>query len=194
MKKLSSHLKVTALFAVACFLMVPATSAAYEYRELGTVEFGPGVQTEVFNLGANARTMSFTTGSDLKSLIVSVQNGSERGKDRVSSAVVSVNGEEIFTQKHFSQNVSSLTRTIEVNDPWMSEVVMTVKVNSHKNAHLFVTLTGVYENSVPQIPWFLDTDVPPNYIGGPIVGMGTFDTQPPPDPRGIWVLVGGDIR
>ena len=194
MKKLSSQLKILALVAVICFLMVPAASAAYEYKEIGTVEFGPGIQTEVFQLGTSATRVSFNTGSDLKSLIISVQNGSERGKDRVSSAVISVNGEEIFAQKHFSQNVSSLTRTIDVNDPGMSELVMTVQVNSHKNAYLSVTVTGVYENTSPQIPWFLDTDDPPNYIGGPIIGMGTFDSPPPRDPRGIWVLVGGDVK
>jgi hypothetical protein len=69
-------------------------------------------------------------------------------------------------------------------------------VKGNKNARLSVTVTAVYEDSAPppvvQVPWFLDTDW--NGTGGPIMAMGTIDTPPPFDPRGVWVLNGGDAR
>ncbi len=193
MKKLSTKMRILILVATCSLLLLPIISQADEYWELGTVEFGPGTNTKTFSLVRGAMTMTATP--DLKSIIISAQNGTNKGKDRVSSAVVSLNEQEVFSQKHFNQNVvSGLSRTITIGAPDLEEVVLTAKVNGRKNARLFVTVTAVFEETVRTMMWFLDTDVPPNGMGGPISGMGTEDVAPPPDPRGVWVPIGGDIR
>jgi hypothetical protein len=195
MKKLSSRMKFLAVVAVCSFLFLPAVSSADEV--FGPVDFGVGTHSKTFYLGA--KTMSFSAAPALKSLSISVQNGSGKAKDRPSSAVVTVNDEDIFVQKDFNQNVtpSSLIRSILVDDPAMDRVEVKVKVNGRKDTRLSVTITAIYEETAPpvlSVPYFLDTDVPPNYWGGPITAMSTIDTLPPFDPRGIWVLNGGDVR
>jgi hypothetical protein len=196
MKKLTGKMKILALISLCSLLILPAISSAKEVV-LGTVDFGPGNHTETYYLGAKAAGNMFLMASPvLKELSVEVQNGTQKDKDGVASAVISVNGDEVFIQKDFNKsdrNVSSLVRTIGVDDPEMSEVELEVKVNGSKKARLSVTLSAIYEE-VADVPWFLDTDVPPNGIGGPIMGMGTINTPPPLDPRGIWVPVGGDVR
>ena len=191
MDKISAKMKILTLVAICSFLILPAISAAGEV-ELGTVEFGPGDHTESFSIGA--KTMYMTASPALKSISVSVQNGTKRGKDRVSSAVVSVNGEELFVQKNFNQNtVSSLIGEINVTDPAMDNVELSVRVKGRRDARLYITVTAIYEEFA-NVPWFLDTDNPPNGIGGPIMAMGTIDSPPPLDIRGIWVPVGGDTQ
>ena len=194
MGKLSSRMKFLTLVAVCSFLFLPAVSTAGEVP-LGTLEFGVGLDTKYLELDAPTAT------SVLKELAVSVQNGSRKGKDRPSSAVVTVNGEEIFGQKNFNQNTSasSLLKTVLVDDPAISEVEVTVKINGRKGVRLSVSITAIYEESAPPdiatpCVWFLDTDMPPNYWGGPIPGEGTTDTPPEFDPRGIWVRTGGDTQ
>ena len=193
MEKLSSRMKILAVVAVCSFLFLPAVSSAD--KVFGPVDFGVGTHSKTFYLGAVAK--SFSAPPALKSLSISVQNGTRKDKDRVSSAVVIVNGEDIFIQKDFNQNVSSLFKTIDVDDPAMSAVELSAKVKGSKNAKLSVTVTAVYEDSAPptpvvQVPWYLDTDG--NKVGGPIMAMGTSDTPPPFDPRGEWVRDGGDYR
>ena len=221
MKKLSSSMKFLAVVAVCSFLVLPAVSSADDFKVLGTVEFGPGSNTETFYLDSQPMAFSATAAPVLKSISVAVQNGSGKGhvkkghddkfekkstvrkkqnkwskKDRVSSARIAVNGEVIFEPKDFNHNVSSLIKTINVNDPALSMVELSAKVKGSKNARLSVTVTAVYEASAPppvvQVPWFLDTDG--NGVGGPIMAMGTMDTPPPFDPRGVWVKTDGDVR
>jgi len=213
MKNLSSMMKILTVVAVCSILLLPAISSADETRVLGTVEFGPGSHTETFYLGSQA--MAFSAVPVLKSLSVSVQNGVRAGQkgnmndgrkgiedaqagwdknSRVSSAKIVMNGEVIFEQKDFNQKVSSLVKTMDVDDPGISAVDLSVKVNGNKNARLTVTVTAEYEQPAIPMAWFLDTDVPPNGRGGPIMAMGTVDTPPPPDPRGVWVPLGGDVR
>ena len=186
MKKVSSSIKFLAVVAVCSFLFLPAVSSADEV--FGPVDFGVGTHTETFYLGA--RTMSFSASPSLKSLSIAVQNGTRKDKERVSSAVVTVNGEDIFIQKDFNQNVSSLIKTVDVDDPAMTEVVMTVKVRGKKTAMLSVSVTAIYEEAL-DFPWYLDTDG--DLIGGFIMVMGTATTPPPQDLRGTWVPVGGDM-
>jgi hypothetical protein len=189
MEKLSSRMKILAVVAVCSFLFLPAVSSADEV--LGPVDFGVGTHSKTFYLGAVA--MSFSAPPALKSLSISVQNGTRKDKDRVSSAVVIVNDEDIFTQKDFNQNVSSLIKSVEVDDPAMTEVVLAVKVSGKKTARLSVSITAIYEETAPpvlDVIWYLDTDF--DGLGGRITGMGTADTPPLPDSRGMWVLQGGD--
>jgi hypothetical protein len=195
MRVISSKIKILILVTLCSFLFAPAVSTAREVV-LGTVDFGPGSHTTTFNLGSKAtfnlgaNAVFLTDSSVLKSLSVSIQNGSQKGKDRASSAVVSLCDEEIFVQKDFNQNVSSLIKTMDVVDPTIDKVELDVNIKGNKNARLYFTVSAIYEE-VADVPWFLDTDG--NGIGGPIVGMGTIDSPPAPDPRGIWVPVGGDI-
>jgi len=185
MKVSTKQIKLLVLLAVGSLLLLPAFVAADQYVELGTVKFGPGTNTETFLLGAQNRLMS-TSSDTLKSLIISVQNGDKKGKTRASSAVINVNGEDIFTQKDFNQNVlpSSLTTTRDVDDPDMQEVVLKVRVNGHKDVRMGVTITAVYEEQEIPMQWCLDT----NFDGMPdgIVGMGTTTTPPTDVSGGVW--------
>ena len=190
MRVISSKMKFLILVTLCSFLFAPAVSSA-RVVVLGTVDFGPGEHATTFDLGAKA--MFLKASPVLKSLSISIQNGSQKGKDRASSAVVSLCDEEIFVQKDFNQNVSSLIKTMDVADPTMDKVELDVNIKGNKNSRLYFTVSAIYEE-VADVPWFLDTDVPPNGIGGPIMGMGTIYSPPDPDPRGIWVPVGGDIR
>jgi len=184
MKKLSSMMKLLTIVAVCSFLVLPAVSSADQV--FGPVECRLGTTTETFYIGAGARSFSVAPG--LKSLSISVQNGSQKNKDRVSSAYVTVNGEEIFVPNNFNQNVSSLIKTVDVSDPAMSEIALEVKVKGKKAGRLFVTVEAIYEEA--PVTWYLDTDY--DGLGGRIEGMGTASTPPPTDPRGMWVRQGGD--
>ena len=186
MKKLSSMMKLLTIVAVCSFLILPAVSSADQV--FGPVECRLGTTTETFYLGAGAR--SFSAAPNLKSLSISVQNGSQKDKDRVSSAYVTVNGEDIFVPSNFNQNVASLIKTVDVSDPAMSAIAMEVKVKGKKAGRLFVTVKAIYEE-VLDFMWCLDTDG--DLIGGNITGMGTVSTQPPINPLGTWVPVCGDF-
>ncbi len=193
MKKITSAATIFCAVAVCAILAMPAVAPA---EELISYEFGPGQHHETFFLGSSARAFAPSAFHEpaLEALYVEVKNGSGKGMSRVSSATVSVNGKEIFSQKDFSNQMDySLARKIELADTSSGKIDLLVRVNGSKFSTLTVTVTGIYENPGPvlDVPWFLDTDM--DGVGGSIIGMGTYDTPPPPDPRGIWVPIGGDM-
>jgi len=104
-----------------------------------------------------------------------------------------VNCQVIFEPNDFIQLVSSLVKTIDMDDPPMSVVELSAKVKGSKNARLSVKVTAVFEETAPpvlDVEWYLDIDY--DGIGGIITGMGTENTPPPADSRGMWVRQGGD--
>ena len=195
MKKIMSAATIFCAVAVCAILAMPAVAPA---EELISYEFGPGKHHETFFLGSSARAFAAPAafqGQTLEALHIEVKNGSGKGNSRVSSATVSVNGKEILSQKDFSNQMdySLLSRKIELTDTSSGQIDLEVRVNGSKFSVLTVTVTGIYSDPGPvlDVPWYLDTDG--DFIGGSIVGMGTYDTPPPPDDRGIWVPIGGDM-
>ena len=75
MKKVSSRMKLLAIVAVCSFLVLPGVSPADQFKVLGTVEFGPGSNTETFYLGSQIMTFSAIAAPALKSVSVAVRNG-----------------------------------------------------------------------------------------------------------------------
>jgi hypothetical protein len=69
-----------------------------------------------------------------------VQNGSQEGENQISSAVVTLNGNTIISQKDFNQNDSSLEKSV----PLQNENRLEVKLNSIPSSYITITIVGYY--------------------------------------------------
>jgi hypothetical protein len=181
----------------ACFLVaLPGTGLAEEeYRVIGEITAGPGVSSHVFPLYDTWETSTSSLYGNvplLKSISVDVLNGAEKTRHRVTSAVVTVNGNVIFRQRDFNARVLSLSKTV-VPDPETSEIAVTVEVVGKKKCYATVRLVGTYE--IPEripVTWYLDMDG--DEFGGTISIDGFLDSPPPDRGDDTWVTVGGDCN
>ncbi|HKR11221.1 MAG TPA: PKD domain-containing protein [Pyrinomonadaceae bacterium] len=94
-----------------------------------------------------------------------IQNGSIDGTNRVSSAVVKVNGVSLFTQNDFNQNVASLERTITLN----AQNQLDVRLASGPGSYLIINITG----TIPAT----DTTAPLLEVTNPTNNFTTTDNQ-----------------
>jgi len=176
------------ILTVCCIMLVPVISSADRYEVMRELELGPGLYEETISTASSNR--SFYS-SKLKGVSISVQNGTEDSKHRVASALVFLNGEEIFDQNDFNHKYISMSESRDYPED-LTEVDLKVKVNGSKKSRLMVTLTGIYADD-PELPvprrYYLDRDG--DGVGGPIFRIST--TLPPsPPPPAAWVLIPGD--
>ncbi len=82
-------------------------------------------------------------------IVLAVQNGAEDGTDRVSSAVISLNGVKVLQPSDFSQKVANLQRVIV---PHELENVLSVSVRSKPDGYLFVQILGEPSLNLPPDP------------------------------------------
>ena len=82
-------------------------------------------------------------------IVLAVQNGAENGADRVSSAVISLNGVKVLQPSDFSQKVANLQRVIV---PHNLENVLSVSVRSKPDGYLVVQILGEPSLNLPPDP------------------------------------------
>ena len=188
---------VLMLVFLTCFaIALPGTACAEEeHRVIGEMVIGPGINSDTFPLyeGVEAAAVTlYTNVPQLKSITIDVLNGAENPRNRVTSAVVTVNGSVIFKEKDFNAKVLSLSKTLEPG-PEMSEIEVIVEVKGRKKCLATVRVIGTYEvpERIPVI-WFLDMDG--DGFGGVISISGYLDSPPPDRGDDTWVTVGGDCN
>ncbi len=68
-----------------------------------------------------------------------IQNGEPNGSNRVSGAIVKLNGKEILTQSDLNQNVASLDRTVSL----INLNTLEVRLTSNPGSYLIIGIAGV---------------------------------------------------
>lgn len=119
-----------------------------------------------------AEIHSFTAYEDEARIIV--RNGDEDGKNRVSSATVSVNAVEVFKTKDFNQQVDVLeapvslftNNSISVELNSAPEGFLTIQV--FQEPAITVTITSPNENAVINKPYIMVEGLVENPVGGEI--------------------------
>jgi len=82
-------------------------------------------------------------------IVLNVQNGTEDGSNRVSSAVVSLNGVKVLSPADFNQKVAELQRSIAPHD---QENILTVNLRSNPGGYLLVQILGEPTLNLPPDP------------------------------------------
>jgi hypothetical protein len=172
---------VTLLVAFA--LCLSPLAAAGESRVVFEGVFAPG-----------ERSVTFAVPDGAESFALGVVNGSDKGVDRVSSAVVTLNGKTLYTQKDFNQNVASLSASLPKGSLAGDGNVLAVGVKGRSDSFLKVTITGAYPavtvTAPPPAPamvaWYPDRDG-----DGPMMFPAGVPAPPGPVP---YVIRGGDCN
>jgi hypothetical protein len=81
-----------------------------------------------------------------------ITNGDANGKNRVSSAIIKINGTEVITPNHFNQQIGNIEKPIQVNE----QNTITVELRSKPGSYLTVEIK---------------TNEPDDYCGG---GVDTY--------------------
>lgn len=90
----------------------------------------------------------FTLPSDVVApFTINVQNGAANGSNRVSSATIRLNSNNIFTQSDFNQNVATLSRSVTL----AVSNTLEVKLASQPGSYLIINITGtrVIQDTAP---------------------------------------------
>ena len=82
-------------------------------------------------------------------IVLNIQNGKEDGSNRVSSAIVSLNGVKVLSPADFNQKVAGLQRSIAPHD---QENLLTVNLRSNPGGCLFVQILGEPTLNLPPDP------------------------------------------
>ena len=82
-------------------------------------------------------------------IVLNIQNGKQDGSNRVSSAVVSLNGVKVLSPADFNQKVAGLQRSIAPHD---QENLLTVNLRSNPGGCLFVQILGEPTLNLPPDP------------------------------------------
>jgi hypothetical protein len=149
-------------------------------------------------IGPGTKVVDFAVPGSPESVSLKIINGSARGVDRVSSAVVTLNDRKLYTQKDFNQNVSSLVMSLDKELLKAEGNQLKVKVEGRPAAFLKVTIVASYPAVIiaPQPPppaplnlvaWYLDNDGDGFGAGTPIM-LAAGE----PAPGSNWTTQGGD--
>ena len=82
-------------------------------------------------------------------IVLNVQNGTEDGTNRVSSAVVSLNGVKVLSPADFNQKVAGLRRSIVPHD---QENILMINLRSNPGGCLLVQILGEQTLNLPPDP------------------------------------------
>jgi hypothetical protein len=181
MKTTPAWALIGALIGIALLVTPPVAMAAKEKTLVG-MEARARVQQARFYVTPGAQAFK-----------LSVQNGATRGKDRVSSATVSLNGIAILRPKDFNQNVVSIEKEIDARLIDDGNNVLEIKINGRPTAVLKATLLGTYPEPSVMVSWYPDMDFDGYGVGTPFrLPEGALPPRPPPVFQ--WVTNDGDCN
>lgn len=106
----------------------PDTLTLYGPRRFDRVSGPPITVSDQFSLPSDA-VPPFT---------VVVQNGESDGSNRVSSAIITLNGTDVFTQRDFNQNTATLTKQVSL----MASNAIAVRLSSATGSFITITITS----------------------------------------------------
>ena len=91
-----------------CLSFFISTASAVDVTRVGPKQYNrtkgkPNVYTDTFRA------------YDAPGRII-IQNGDASGNNRISSAIITLNGQEIFSQNQFNQNVDRLEADVDLNE------------------------------------------------------------------------------
>ena len=75
---------------------------------------------------------------------IKIKNGNDKGRNRISSAYILINGEQIFGPSDFNQKVDSLTKTIELT----TQNSISVKMKSKPSSYITIEIMAGEKNKV----------------------------------------------
>ncbi len=152
-------------------------------------------------IGPGTKALTFAVTGSPESVSLKIVNGSAKGVDRVSSAVITLNGEQLYSQKDFNQNVASLVMSLGKDLLKAESNKLEVSVQGRAAAFLKVTIEAAYPDviiatppppppaPVPTVAWYFDAD-------GDGFGAGTPTMLPvgAPSPGLSWTTQAGDCN
>jgi hypothetical protein len=124
------------MFAATAATTEPATSV-FGPRKFVRATGAPRTETERFTIPSGS-TGPFT---------LVITNGEADGRNRVSSATVTLNGVTIARQSDFNQNVREIRRTVTL----VASNVLQVELQSLVGSYIFINVNGVQENRAPTV-------------------------------------------
>jgi hypothetical protein len=74
-----------------------------------------------------------------------IQNGEEDGENRVSSAIITLNGKDVFKTRDFNQNVYRLRTAVELS----ANNKLSVELRSNPGSYLKIDIVSILENLPP---------------------------------------------
>ncbi len=114
------------------------TLTIYGPRRFDRVSGPPATVTDQFALPSDA-VPPFT---------ILVQNGDSNGSNRVSSATITLNGTEVFTQRDFNQNTATLTKQVSL----IASNTIAVRLSSAPGSFLTITITSARSSLASILP------------------------------------------
>lgn len=166
-------------------LLSPVQRAAAGEKTLVDLTARKGTQRATFSVSPEASTYSLT-----------VLCGEVRGRDRVSSAVVWLNGRRLLSPRNFNQNVERIRIPLGQDDLAEGKNVIVVDVAGNPNTSMQVLVTGIFPDPPKAqralVAWYQDKDFDGYGAGGP---MMLIEGSLPPSATGFqWVTRGGDCN
>lgn len=143
-KRMSFYQRIvsTTFLALLVSLIANTYASAANYRVFGEKTYArsngaPAVESDAFSLGANLGTYT-----------LKIDNGGELDQQqRVSSAIIFVNGVQVVGANDLNKNVDISEHIVELS----SSNEISVELRSKPGSALTITIEGDYENSIPQI-------------------------------------------
>lgn len=186
-RKTVAAVSVIAFLAFAVCLAAPWTAEASVTKVIAQFKLEKGENSIKFNLTKLADEYS-----------VQITNGDTYGKNRVTSAAITINGVSLFKQSDFSEQVGSLSASLGADALQVGENDLSYKVSSKPGSFLLVSISGVYPED-KMIAYYRDFDGDGFGAPAPVLLLPA-GTNPPPAPvmRGAvlytWVTKGGDCN
>jgi hypothetical protein len=171
---------IGALSVIALLAIPPAPMAATEKTLVG-MEARARVQQTRFHVTPGAQAFK-----------LSVQNGETRGKGRVSSATVSINGIAVLRPRDFNQNVASIEKEIDTRLIDDGNNVLEIEFNGRPGAVLKAKIVGTYPQPSVMVSWYQDMDFDGYGAGAPLFKLPEGTLPPSPPPVFQWVTEEGD--
>jgi hypothetical protein len=163
---------------------MPTLAGAEVVKNIAGYKLGPGKYS--YNLGTVDGATSYK--------MVVTNGAAKNNKERVSSAVISLGGSEVFGQKDFNQNVTQLSA--DFTPEQFGAGKLDVKINGRPGGYLMIKVTAVVPAPAPA-PSAFYRDYDFDTYGDPRFRIMLQPGQaPPPAPPGQykWVDRGGDCN
>ncbi|MEK6679789.1 MAG: hypothetical protein AABY39_10280, partial [Nitrospirota bacterium] len=124
------------LFLLNLLFFLPSQLLASPPCCSGSPVFGPAVYQR--DTGKPAVIESNFSVANAGSYTLCIINGDDAGNNRISSAVISINGIEVVSPNEFNQQIGSITKTVALN----KDNLISVELRSSPGSYITVTILG----------------------------------------------------